>query len=69
MQKISNRAGRPAAEERGQGPLWFAIVGLLVIMFSRSMEEEAIGDIVAWVGAAFAFIGLFYWFVQPKHGL
>jgi hypothetical protein len=69
MQKISNKPGGRKLEERSQGPLWFAIAGLLVIMFSRSMQEEMIGDVVAWVGAAFACIGLFYWFVRPRHGM
>jgi hypothetical protein len=69
MQNVSNKPGRQKVEERGQGPLWFAIAGLLVIMFSRGMQEEMIGDVVAWLGAAFAFIGLFYWFARPKHGL
>jgi hypothetical protein len=69
MNKISNKTGRQNLAERSQGPLWFAIAGLLVVMFSRIMQEEMIGDVVAWVGAVFACIGLFYWFVQPKHGM
>ncbi len=69
MTNISNKRSRHGEEERSQGPLWFAIAGLLVVMFSRSMQDEMIGDVVAWVGAAFTFIGLFYWFVRPRHGL
>ncbi len=56
-------------DEHGQGPLWFAIAGLLVIMLSRVMQDEMIGDVVAWVGAAFTGLGLFYWFFRPRHGL
>jgi hypothetical protein len=69
MEKISNKRTIQKAEERGQAPLWFAIAGLLIIMFSRSMQDEMIGDVVAWVGAAFTFMGLLYWFVRPNHGL
>jgi hypothetical protein len=69
MQNVSNKRAPSSEEERGQGPLWFAIAGLLIVIFSRSMADEMIGDVVAWVGAAFTLIGLFYWFVRPKHGL
>lgn len=69
MTNISNRKASKIAEERGQKPLWFAIAGLLVVMFSRSMAEEMIGDVVAIVGGAFTFLGLLYWFVRPRHGL
>ncbi|PPD45045.1 MAG: hypothetical protein CTY15_05540 [Methylocystis sp.] len=65
-------AGKPTgkqSEERKQGPLWFAIAGLLIVMLSRTMQEEMIGDVVAWVGAAFTLIGLFYWFARPNHGM
>lgn len=68
MQKLSNKR-LPQSEERSAAPIWFAVAGLLVVMFSRSMAEEAIGDVVAWVGAAFTFIGLLYWFLRPRHGL
>jgi hypothetical protein len=57
------------SEEPSQGPLWFAIAGLLIVMFSRGMQEEMIGDVVAWVGAAFTLIGLVYWFARPNHGM
>lgn len=69
MQKISNKRVSPGEDERGQGPLWFAVAGLLVVLFSRSMADEMIGDVVAWVGAAFTALGLFYWFFRPRHGL
>ena len=65
----SNKRIQHSEDERGQGPLWFAIAGLLVIMFSRSMQDEMIGDVVAWVGGAFTLLGLFYWFFRPRHGL
>jgi hypothetical protein len=68
MANVSNK--RPqASDDNNQGPLWFSIAGLLVVMFSRVMQDEMIGDVVAWVGAAFTLIGLFYWFARPKHGL
>lgn len=69
MQNVSKRRAPQKSDERSQGPLWFAIAGLLIVMFSRSMQDEMIGDVVAWVGAAFTFIGLFYWFVRPDHGM
>jgi hypothetical protein len=69
MQNVTNKRAPQRGEEQSQGPLWFAIAGLLVVMASRVMQEEMIGDVVAWVGAAFTFIGLFYWFVRPRHGL
>jgi hypothetical protein len=68
MQKTSDkRAVR--SEDAGQGPVWFAVAGLLVILFSRSMQDEMIGDVVAWVGGAFTLLGLVYSFFRPRHGL
>jgi hypothetical protein len=69
MTNITNRKTPASEEERGQGSLWFAIAGLLVVMASRSMGDEMIGDVVALVGAAFTFLGLLYWFFRPRHGL
>lgn len=69
MTNITNRKMPKVQEERGQGPLWFAIAGLLVVMASRGMGDEAVGDVVALFGAAFTVLGLFYWFVRPRHGL
>ena len=56
-------------QERSQKPLWFAIGGLLVSMFSYSMNDLMVGDVVFWVGLCFAGIALIYWFVNPRHGL
>lgn len=69
MTNITNRKMPKTEEERSQTPLWFAIAGLLIVMASRSMADEMIGDVVALVGAAFTFMGLLYWFVRPRHGL
>lgn len=69
MTNIANRKASKFGEERSQKPLWFAIAGLLVVIFSRGMAEEMIGDVVAMVGAAFTFLGLLYWFIRPRHGL
>ncbi|WP_424360686.1 hypothetical protein [Methylocystis parvus] len=68
MTNITNRK-MPETEERSQTPLWFAIAGLLIVMASRSMADEMIGDVVALVGAAFTFMGLLYWLVRPRHGM
>lgn len=69
MQKASNKRVLRGEEEGGQGPIWFAVAGLLVIMLSRAMQDEMIGDIVAWVGGAFTLLGLVYSFFRPRHGL
>lgn len=69
MTNITNRNSGKPEEERSQSPLWFAIAGLLIVMASRSMGDEMIGDVVALVGAAFTFMGLLYWFLRPRHGL
>jgi hypothetical protein len=60
---------RPQKNERGQRPLWIAIGGLAVSVFSYSMRDLQIGDVVFWFGVILAFIGVLYWFIQPKHGL
>lgn len=69
MQKTSNKQIAGSAEDAGQGPVWFAVAGLLVVLFSRSMQDEMIGDVVAGVGGFFTLVGLFYWFFRPRHGL
>jgi hypothetical protein len=69
VQNILGDGGPKGTNERSSAPLWFAIAGLLIVMFSRSMQDEMIGDVVAWVGAAFTMSGLFYWFVRPTHGM
>lgn len=60
---------RPKVEERGQRPLWIAIGGLLVSVFSFTMKDLMIGDVVFWFGGVVAFLGVMYWFIQPRHGL
>jgi hypothetical protein len=60
---------RPQKNERGQGPLWIAIGGLAVSVFSYAMRDLQIGDVVFWFGVVLAFIGVAYWFIQPRHGL
>ncbi len=67
--QIAGKGAPGQSEQRGQGPLWFAIAGLVVVIFSRIMQEEMIGDVVAGVGFAFTLGGLFYWFVRPTHGM
>jgi len=77
MQEIGGVAALPQElgkkvtkdKERSQKPLWFAIGGLLVSMFSYSMNDLMVGDVVFWVGLCFAGIALIYWFVNPRHGL
>jgi hypothetical protein len=39
------------------------------VLFSRSMQDEMIGDVVAWVGGAFTLLGLVYSFFRPSHGM
>ena len=56
-------------QERSQKPLWFAIGGLVLSMFSYSMNDLMVGDVVFWVGLCFSGIALIYWFVNPRHGL
>ncbi len=59
----------PQNQERSQKPLWFAVAGLVVSVFSYSMNDLMVGDVVFWVGLCFAAIALIYWFVNPRHGL
>jgi hypothetical protein len=67
---LSNLSKKPSKEtERGQRPLWIAIGGLAVSVFSYSMRDLQIGDVVFWFGVVLAFIGILYWFIQPRHGL
>lgn len=68
MQKVSGKRELHQNGERSQTPLWFAIVGLLIIMASRVMQDEMIGDVVVWVGAVFTVISLIYYFARPRHG-
>lgn len=69
MEGSSKKRVAGSEDEKGQGAVWFAVFGLLVVMFSRSMQDEMIGDVVAWVGGAFTLLGLFYWWFRPRHGL
>jgi hypothetical protein len=59
----------PQKKERSQRPLWIAIGGLLVSVLSYTMKDLQIGDVVFWFGVVLAFLGVLYWFMQPKHGL
>lgn len=56
-------------QERSQKPLWLAIGGLVVSVFSYSMNDLMIGDVVFWTGLCFAVITLLYWIVNPRHGM
>lgn len=60
---------KPPQPERSQTPLWFAIGGLVVSLFSFSMKDLMIADVVLWAGGVFAVIALVYYFFQPSHGL
>lgn len=68
LSELSNKR-QPKQPERGNRPLWFAIAGLLISVFSYSMSDMMIGDVVFWFGGVLAFLGVLYWFVQPRHGL
>lgn len=59
---------QPKPPERGQKPLWYAIAGLAISLFSFSLRDQQIGVVVFWFGGVFALIALVYWFVQPTHG-
>lgn len=58
----------PKAPERGQAPLWFVIIGMVIILFSRSVKDEMIGDVVFWFGVVFSVVAMLYWLFRPKHG-
>lgn len=65
-----NQHGRKQPQkERSQRPLWFAIAGLTISIFSFTMQDLMIGDVVMWFGGVFAAISLAYYFLQPTHGL
>jgi hypothetical protein len=55
--------------ERGQAPLWFIIVGMGVILFSRGIKDEMIAEVVFWFGVIFSVIASLYWLFRPKHGV
>ena len=69
MQDISNKRQPGKSPERSQAPLWFVAAGLAIVLFSRGMKDEMIGDVLAWFGGACSVVALLYWVVRPKHGL
>ncbi len=68
MPENSNKLPTPS-KERSQRPLWIAILGLVISLFSYSMNDMMIGDVVFYLGLFVAVIGIAYWVLQPKHGL
>lgn len=58
-----------SSKERSQRPLWIAVVGLVISLFSYSMNDLMIGDVIFYLGLFVALIGIAYWVLQPKHGL
>lgn len=68
MSQSINKKPQPP-RERSQTPLWFAIAGLSISVFSFTMQDMMIGDVVFWSGGVFAAIALLYYFMQPTHGL
>ena len=68
MQDVSNKPGQQKTPERNQKPLWFVVVGLGIALFSRSMRDEMLGEVVFWLGVAFSVFAMLYWLFQPKHG-
>ena len=67
MPENSNKLPTPS-KERSQRPLWIAILGLVISLFSYSMNDMMIGDVVFYLGLFVAVIGIAYWVLQPKHG-
>ena len=58
-----------SSKELSQRPLWVAVAGLVISLFSYSMNDLMIGDVVFYLGLFVALIGIAYWVLQPKHGL
>jgi hypothetical protein len=56
-------------QDRSQQPLWFAVGGLVISVFSYGLHDLMVGDVVFWFGLCLAVVGLLYWFVKPRHGL
>jgi uncharacterized protein (DUF983 family) len=67
MQDVTN-GRKPVQKERGQGPLYFVIIGLGVVIYSLNMKSEQMQDVVFWGGVVCAVIALLYWLLQPQHG-
>ncbi|PPD44455.1 MAG: hypothetical protein CTY15_07005 [Methylocystis sp.] len=68
MSQIPGKRPQPQ-KERSQKPLWLAISGLVISVFSFTMQDLMIGDVVMWFGGVFAAISVAYYFLQPTHGL
>jgi hypothetical protein len=68
---MSNKSDKSpiSSNERSQRPLWIAVSGLVISLFSYSMNDLMIGDVVFYLGLFVAVIGIAYWILQPKHGL
>jgi hypothetical protein len=67
---MSDRTGQNRrSPERSQKPLWFAVVGLAISLFSETIKDQMIGDVVMLFGVCFTVIALAYYVLQPKHGL
>jgi hypothetical protein len=57
------------SQERSQTPLYIAIGGLGVAIYSFTMAAETIRTVVMFGGLVIALVGVAYWFLNPKHGL
>jgi len=55
--------------ERSQTPLYVAIVGLAISLYSFAMAAETMRTVVMTGGVIIAIVGVAYWFLNPKHGL
>ena len=69
MLEVPNKRQPQKSPERGQGPLWFVIIGMVIVLFSRGVKDEMIGEIVFWFGVIFSVVALLYWVFRPKHGV
>ena len=69
MQEVPNKRRSEKAPERGQGALWFVIIGMVIAIVSRGIKDEMIGQVVLWFGVAFSVVALLYWGFRPKHGM
>ena len=57
------------SQERSQTPLYVAIGGLGVSIYSFTLEAETMRTVVMSGGVVVAIVGIAYWFLNPKHGL